>query len=282
VQSLFLHDDDPNHQIDEFVVAGGSKRGWTTWMTAAVDHRVAAIVPIVIDVLNVDVSMRHHYAAYGFWAPAIGDYVNHEIMQRRNVPRYAELIQLVDPFAYRNRFTMPKCLINATGDQFFCPDSSQFYFGQLPGEKHLCYVPNGEHSLDGTNALDTLIAFDYAIVHDIERPTCTWERSHDNVLSVHCSQRPTRVTLWQAANEQARDFRVETIGRSYHGKVVATNDDGDCQVRLEKPAAGWMASFVQCEFDIGAPVPLRLTTDVTILPDELPHAADEIPVIDTP
>jgi PhoPQ-activated pathogenicity-related protein len=33
--------------IDSFYVAGGSKRGWTTWTTAAVDPRVIAISPIV-------------------------------------------------------------------------------------------------------------------------------------------------------------------------------------------------------------------------------------------
>jgi PhoPQ-activated pathogenicity-related protein len=48
-------------QLDRFVVAGESKRGWTTWTTAAVDPRVVAIVPIVIDVLNVIPSFQHHY-----------------------------------------------------------------------------------------------------------------------------------------------------------------------------------------------------------------------------
>ncbi len=67
VEALFNADDDETHRVSEFVVAGGSKRGWTTWMTAAVDKRVVAMMPIVIDVLNVDVSMRHHYSAYGFW-----------------------------------------------------------------------------------------------------------------------------------------------------------------------------------------------------------------------
>jgi PhoPQ-activated pathogenicity-related protein len=282
VQELFGQDNDPNHQIDQFVVAGGSKRGWTTWMTAAVDQRVVAIAPIVIDVLNVDVSMRHHYSAYGFWAPAIGDYVRHEIMQRRNWPRYADLIQLEDPFAYRDRLTMPKCVINATGDQFFCPDSSQFYFDELPGEKHLSYVPNGDHSLDGTKALETLIAFHYAIVHDIPRPTCTWEYDVQGNLSVKCSQPPDRVTLWQAGNANARDFRVETIGRAYRGRELKASSDGSFDARLEAPNEGWTASFVQCEFDIGAPVPLRLSTNVKVLPDELPYVDKEIPVIPTP
>lgn len=34
-------------RIDDFIVMGGSKRGWTTWLTAAVDPRVKAILPMV-------------------------------------------------------------------------------------------------------------------------------------------------------------------------------------------------------------------------------------------
>ncbi len=53
-------------KVDKFVVAGGSKRGWTTWTTAAVDKRVVAISPMVIDLLNIVPSFIHHYRAYGF------------------------------------------------------------------------------------------------------------------------------------------------------------------------------------------------------------------------
>lgn len=282
IETLFGQDDDTDHSISKFVVAGGSKRGWTTWMTAAVDPRVVAMMPIVIDVLNVDVSMRHHYAAYGFWAPAIGDYVNHKIMQRRNSPRYADLIQLVDPYAYRDRFTMPKCVINATGDQFFLPDSSQFYFDDLPGEKHLCYVPNGEHSLDETNALDTLISFYYCIVHDVQRPEYRWAFSDSDVIEVTCSTAPANVLLWEAVNPESRDFRVDTIGRAYKSRQVKANGDLVYRVKLDEPDQGWKAAFVQCEFNVGAPVPMRLSTGVRVLPDELPHRDKEIPLLETP
>src|SRR5438093_4658446 len=36
-------------EIRRFIVSGASKRGWTTWLTGAVDPRVEAIVPVVID-----------------------------------------------------------------------------------------------------------------------------------------------------------------------------------------------------------------------------------------
>src|SRR5262249_23844892 len=139
--------------IEKFVVAGGSKRGWTTWLTGAVDKRGEAIVPIVIDGVNVEESMRHPAEAYGFWAKAVGDYYRHGIMQRTGEPRLRELYQIEDPYAYRNRLTLPKYIVNAGGDQFFLPDSSQFYFADLKGEKLLRYVPNAGHSLRGSDAM---------------------------------------------------------------------------------------------------------------------------------
>ena len=263
--------------IEQFVIAGGSKRGWTTWMTAAADQRVTAILPIVIDVLNVKISMDHHYAAYGFWAPAIGDYVRHKVTHRRNAPGYAKLLQLVDPYAYRSRFKMPKCLINATGDEFFLPDSSQFYFDDLPGEKHLCYVPNSNHSLQGTDALDTILAYYFSIAHGIPRPRFSWQYKAPGLLSVNTETTPTRVRLWQAHNPKARDFRVQTIGRAYRSQELVPHTEKQYRVDIPAPEEGWAAFFIQLEFDVGAPTPLRLTTPAYVIPDKLPFSASQAP-----
>src|SRR5207245_2398831 len=68
VQEFFASEQGGKHKIEKFVVAGGSKRGWTTWCTAAVDRRVSAVIPLVIDILNVVPSIGHHTEASGLYA----------------------------------------------------------------------------------------------------------------------------------------------------------------------------------------------------------------------
>ena len=107
--------------INQFVLSGASKRGWTTWLTSAVDERVCATIPIVFDALNLVQSFRHHYGAYGFWSEAVEDYEDMGIFDWFSYPEIYDLMAVVDPLEYKNRLTMPKFLIHATGDEFFVP-----------------------------------------------------------------------------------------------------------------------------------------------------------------
>ena len=156
--------------VDGFVVAGGSKRGWTTWTTAAVDRRVVAIAPIVIDLLNIVPSFKHHLAVYGYYVPAVSDYETMGLLGRVDTPRYRELMTIEEPYQYRDRLTMPKFIINATGDQFFVPDSWQFYYRDLAGDKRLRYVPNADHSLGGSDVWTSLTAWYDAVLNGAPIP----------------------------------------------------------------------------------------------------------------
>jgi PhoPQ-activated pathogenicity-related protein len=262
--------------VREFVVAGGSKRGWTTWTTAAVDKRVRGIFPIVIDMLNVVPSFKHHFAAYGFYAPAVGDYESRGIMKWQDTEAYAKLMKIVEPFEYRDRLTMPKYLINATGDQFFLPDSWRFYWDELQGPKHLRYVPNGEHSLRETDAYETLLAGYACIVHDMPMPQLEWDSPSPGVLHVQAKgMAPKEVKLWTADNPKERDFRVDTIGRSWKARELKTADaDGMAvQVSVGPPQKGYRAFMVEMTFQQKPmPAPLKMTTGVFVIPDVLPHA----------
>ncbi|MYE23806.1 MAG: PhoPQ-activated pathogenicity [Gammaproteobacteria bacterium] len=257
--------------VSRFVVAGGSKRGWTTWLTGAMDSRVVAIAPIVIDVLSVDASMRHHFAAYGFWAPAIGNYVAHGIMQRMDHPRLAEIYRLVDPHAYLHRLTIPKLVLNAAGDQFFLPDSSQFYWNDLRGESYLRYVANADHGMDGSDALHTLTAFHSLMVRGEKPPQLSWTRT-DGTLTALATPKPQAARLWQATNPRARDFRVETLGREYVASPLTPNQDGTYTAPVTRPGQGWSAYFMEFDWDVGAAAPFKLTTEVVVTPDDLPFS----------
>lgn len=269
-QALLASDEGGKLAIDKFVVAGGSKRGWTTWLTAAVDKRVTAIIPAVIDVLNVRKSMTHHFEAYGFWAPAVGDYVRHKIMEKQNHPGYDKLLEFEDPYSYRDRFTMPKFVINASGDQFFVPTSSQFYFEELPGEKYLRYVPNAEHSLGGTDAPLSIQAFYQSIIDDTPRPKFSWTLEDDGAIRVAAEDKPAKVLLWQATNPDARDFRVDTIGRTYKSTKLEPQGDGVYVANVSRPEKGFTAYFVELEFPSGGRAPFKFTTNVRVSPDVLP------------
>lgn len=259
-------------KIDKFVIAGASKRGWTTWLIGATDPRVEAICPIVIDVLNAGQSIKHHAAVYGFWAKAIGAYYQHNILQRSDHPRLAELYHIEDPYSYIDRLTMPKYIINGSGDQFFVPDSSQFYYDDLKGEKHIRYVPNADHSVDSDfGAVLSMVAFYQMIISGKPRPEIDWKFEPNGDIRVHSNTPPEKVLLWQATNPNARDFRVATIGKSYKSTELKPEADGSWLAHVQKPAKGWTAAFVELSYDTGS-FPFVVSTAVRISPDVLPYA----------
>jgi PhoPQ-activated pathogenicity-related protein len=261
--------------IKKFVVAGGSKRGWTTWLTGAVDKRVCAIVPIVIDVVNVNACKTHHYASYGFWAPAIGDYTRHKIHERFDTPQYAQLLKIVDPYFYRERLTMPKFIVNSAGDQYFPPDSSKFYFDDLQGVKYLRYVPNTNHSLGGSDAADSILAFYEAVLQGKKLPQFSWKVQSDGCIRVTTLDQPLEVSLWQATNPKARDFRLESIGAAYKKSALPSEGNGVYLAKVDKAPQGWTAFFVELVFDSGGKIPYKFSSQVHIVPDVLPHSFEE-------
>ena len=269
IQSVILEEEDK--EIKKFVVTGASKRGWTTWTTAGVDDRVEAIVPVVIDLLNLEPSFEHHWSVYGFWASAIQDYVDMKIVDWWSSEEMRSLIALVDPFSVKERFKMPKLLVNAAGDEFFLPTSSQFYFDELPGEKYLRYVPNANHNVsEGTDALETILAFYASILNGVDRPKFSWELEKDGSIRVLSGSKVKEVIMWSATNQKARDFRKDTIGNSWEPKVLQQNEDGTYVGIPIKPKKGWKAYFIEMTYETPFGLNLKLTTPVRVIPDTLP------------
>ncbi|MBI3683586.1 MAG: PhoPQ-activated pathogenicity-related family protein [Acidobacteria bacterium] len=255
--------------VNRFIVSGASKRGWTAWTTAAVDSRVIAVAPMVIDIPNLEFSFIHHWRVYGFWAPAIQDYVDMGVMSWVGTPQLQALREIEDPYEYRELLSLPKYIVNAAGDQFFVPDSSQFYFADLPGEKYLRYVPNVDHSLESPEVALGILAWVDAVLSNRPRPRFYWksDRGKGQIL-VRTLDSPTAVKLWQAANPEARDFRLMTIGAAWTSREIK-GENGMYAVEVAPPSSGWTAFFVELTFP-GARLPLVFTTDVVVTPDVYP------------
>ncbi|HEY2474701.1 MAG TPA: PhoPQ-activated protein PqaA family protein, partial [Candidatus Cybelea sp.] len=85
--------------VDRFIVGGASKRGWTTWTTAAADKRVVGFVPVVADVLNMVPNIGHEYRCYGTWPPSLDAYVKFGIVSWFGTPQLRALAEIEDPYS---------------------------------------------------------------------------------------------------------------------------------------------------------------------------------------
>lgn len=269
----FVNNAVPDRQIDDFVVTGFSKRGATAWLVAAVDPRVRAVAPGVFDVLNIPVQIERHYQAYGFYAPAIDDYVNFDIVRRVRSPEGRFLERIVDPLSYRATLDLPKLLLNATGDQFFLPDAANFYAPKLPGETLIRQVPNTDHGF--TNgllpALDSLLAWYATTLSESPRPAIRWTRTGE-LVNVTSQPPATTASLWQATNNDTRDFRLESLGAAWTETVLAPSADGRYTLSLPAPVAGGYTGYLLVLGFADGSATQTYSTPVFVTPETLPFA----------
>ena len=266
--------------IKHFVVSGCSKRGWAAWLTALSDDRVSALIPFVIDALNTLENIRHIENIYeGKWPPALKDYESQGVLDKLENPEMQMLLKIEDPLsylvcdsceAYHARYQIPKYIVNASGDDFFLPDSSQFYFSKLPGENLLRYVPNSSHYINKTIVSDALEAFFISELDKQLRPKLSWVLQDDSI-TLQVDQTPTKLILWLAHNEKARDFRFNQYPEG-QGNIrfvpiavdfTSQTETNTLVVPLPNIDIGWQAAFLEATFEKEG-MPLVLTTEIAI------------------
>jgi PhoPQ-activated pathogenicity-related protein len=258
--------------VDNFIVTGTSKRGWTTWLTPAVDNRVVAIVPYVFDGLNLTENIANQLDTYVGVTQDIanGDSTAVEpyatAFASLGTPAGNALTQIVDPYNYIDRptYDIPKYLIDSTGDQFFVP-AAQFYISSLPGQNYLDYVPNTDHSLDAA-AYTGGIDFEKAVIDGAALPQFTWNVTDGGTqINLNSASTPTSVTMWQATNPNSRDFRLETFGANWTSSTLTDQGGGNYVAQVSLPSTGATAFFIQMQYMVDG-MTLTFTTQISTVP----------------
>jgi len=192
------------------------------------------------------------------------------IMNWFGTPQMDALQVIEDPYQYRQRLALPSYAVCSTGDQFFVPDSPRFYFADLPGEKYLRFVPNTDHYMSSPDAVVNLIAWFNAVTQNNPRPRFYWTADRaGGTLTVRVVDQPAQVTLWQASNPKARDFRLETIGPAWTSTPLQ-GANGIYTATLTTPQQGWSAFFVELSYNGADGSTLPFTTEVVVMPDTYP------------
>jgi PhoPQ-activated pathogenicity-related protein len=248
--------------LESFTVSGASKRGWTAWLTSAIDKRVAAVAPMVIDVLNMRAQLDHQRATWGELSDEIRDYSAIDLPARLASDRGRKLLAAVDPFSYRRELTRPKLILLSTNDRYWPLDALDLYWSELPAPKHVLYVPNQAHDLnDIDRVIGALSALHRYTARGATLPQTTWSFGSDAKtlrIAIEAARAPQRVTIWSATS-RTRDFR------DAHWASRPCTQAGDryaCEVA--RSAQEYTAVFAETAFeDQGAPV-FSTTTTVCI------------------
>jgi PhoPQ-activated pathogenicity-related protein len=267
VQDISVNEFKP---VFHFFITGASKRGWTTWTTAAVDERVIGIAPVVIDLLNIIPSFQHHWRCYGEWSPAVSDYTDQGIMDWMDTPEFKTLLEIVEPYSFIDRITMPKMIINAASDEFFVTDSWQYYWNDLQGPKYLQYIPNSGHGLEPNYQPLSMISFYNAIIKGLPIPQFEWDIRSDTIFIRVDPDSDYRLVKWQAVNPDGRDFRLNVIGKSWQEEEISTEEDGTYSILVDSPETGYRAGLVAVTFNPRSNFPMTFTTGTLVTPDTYP------------
>ncbi len=253
-------------RLENFTVFGGSKRGWTTWLTAAVDPRVTAIAPMVIDVLNFAEHLPHQSAVWGAPSQDISPYTRRGLDRVLSSDEGSALRAIVDPYSYREQLTLPKLVVLGTNDSYFPLDSANLYWPDLTGSKFLLYLPNNGHGLrDLGRMLPTIAQLHRHVTEGARMPELAWEfldTPDGPALCMRSDIAPRNVRIWVAESDST-DFRE---ARWTSRRARTRGDAHVFTLRLQR--ADYAAMFG--EFEYGPAERFHLTTNVRIVGPDVP------------
>ncbi|MEJ7589439.1 MAG: PhoPQ-activated protein PqaA family protein [Ferruginibacter sp.] len=244
--------------VNSFIIAGHSKRGHAAWLTAAVDSRVKGIIPVAINVLNGKAQMPHHLEVFGEYSTPSLEATG--LLPELELPRGKALMQMIDPFSYKEQLAIPKLVVSAANDNFFPVDALNFSWDSLVGPKWILQLSNANHARADADPRvnSTAFAFARAVASGKQLPLFTWKFTQNKeslFLKMHTGNAAINARIWVSESDN-RDFRrskwiaTPAQGSPIRSPGVTGNGPSTKQFETEikKPVKGALAIFGEIEF----------------------------------
>jgi PhoPQ-activated pathogenicity-related protein len=259
--------------------------------------RIIAAMPIILDMVNLRSHWKNYYRSIAGWTFSLGSYYGQNITRYLDNPYFQAMADIVDPYAYFDRYRNIKILqFQAADDQYFPPDSEDFFWDDLQkatGGSFLQRIPNVDHGISGYQ--ESLTSFYLSALDNATLPSWTWTRTINethgqivaNVSVANGHPTPTNVTIYQArtVNGTKRDFRLHRVDPTTK-QVVANpikwvemngteiSHIGESiiysYVTAMPPDGHWDGIFMQVTFPGPENTKLTLTTETLIIPNTYP------------
>jgi len=229
--------------IDGWVTSGASKRGWTTWLTGAVDcptcPKVVAVAPVVPIVPSLSLDMHHMFKAYGGWTFAFSDYMAINLTSYLDTPAFEASSKQIDVInePYLSRLArIPKHVVVSSDDEFMMFEQTNLWWDQMPGEKYLTIANNAEHSMATgiVELLQTVANTIASVFHSGKRPEWSFTADQSSgVITVNIpSTQPHGKVVLRHANTLSK------VRRDFRWARLANTENGNCtfpEIALKKP-----------------------------------------------
>ncbi|MDR2345393.1 MAG: PhoPQ-activated pathogenicity-related family protein [Planctomycetaceae bacterium] len=233
------------YDIEHFIVGGASKRGWTTWLAgASKDPRISALIPIVYNNLNLLKQFEGHIETWGDFSPQIHDYTDRGLFKKNEIPPpfKMQILNMIDPYTYLSRVTVPKLLIHGSNDPYWPVNATDYYWNDMQGYNYLLTLPNEKHELDKGKSflklIDSASVFTQQIASGGDLPKFDWtltEKDSQYQIDIETEIPEPKKILWTAVSD-SKNFQS--------AKWKDTPVENDI-ITVKKPATGHIAFFVE-------------------------------------
>lgn len=257
----------PTGAVKRFGVTGYSKLGTATYVAAAADSRVKAIVPMAIYLsLGLDIGVKSvgptatdmirvmRRSLYNVY-PWTADVSYMGVLVSIPTPEFQKLSDIIDPLQFKDRVSVPKLIIWGANDEVCTPWKSQVMgsWDTFPGTTAFLEVPNAGHDEVFVKSLGSSAAFFRGILLGLTPPSVasSWDPARQTISLTQAGNTVVQPVAWRRWDQPLTALGGAEAEHYTPSLMQAPSQAGSSGAAWSAAAAGRQgySSFVEVEFE---------------------------------